>query len=60
MPAADTVAVAATPKLFDHAYVPPTGEPVAVKVPEAPLQIVNVAGDIETLARALTVTTTFC
>jgi hypothetical protein len=54
------VAVAELPKLFDQAYVPPAGEPVAVKVPELPLQIVNVDGVIETLGNALTVTTTFC
>jgi hypothetical protein len=40
--------------------VPPDGVPVAVNVPEEPLQIVKLEGDIETAGKALTETTTFC
>ncbi len=60
MPDDEIVAVAPLPKLLDHAKVPPDGEPAAVSVPVCPLQIVKVEGVIETVGKALTVTTTFC
>lgn len=54
MPAGEKVAVAFVPPLLLHAYVPP---PLAVKVCDAPLQIVALLGAITAVGVVFTVTT---